>query len=741
MPMNEMQKYLFKNAMHGNWEEVIKIYEQNREAHTAKITRSGDTAIHIAISDGQELVVHQLVKQLVSNSGNPSEALGIRNEQGKTPLHLAASSGNVAMCKCIAEQDPKLMGVRDKEDETPFFLAVRHGRKEIFLCLHNLCNNGDGFQYCRRKDGETILHSAIAGEYFDLAFQIIYLYEKLVNSLNEAGLSPLHLLASKPSAFRSGSHIRGFRQIIYHCIIVDKLEQESNNNTLSEGLQYNEASAKYPENYQTCVGFALFLRNLTRMLLGYGNHRESNNQISDAENPKMQKARENPFFPSNYLTCFLGLKLISKSMLVILGLGSREIVRVRERKEKHTWSVQVMEELLVRTSMYEYEADGRSPHHLTSIERDHGETTPYLIVDGDIVNFRHDSFIKPIVHDDHDPTSKPRDSPSNVGFHENGVRSDGKGKREGVTEMEKKETPILIAAKKGVVEVVERMLELLPIAIHDTNTEKKNVVLLAVEHRQPHVYSFLLGLRIMRETIFRQTDMDGNSALHLAAKLGDHRAWLIPGAALQMQWEIKWYEFVKNSMPPHFFVRYNKHNQSPKELFSHSHQNLVEEGGRWLTKTSESCSVVAALIATVAFATSATVPGGVKQESGIPTLEGQTAFSIFAISSLVALSFSVTSVVMFLSILTSRYQEKDFGKDLPRKLLLGLTSLFMSIASMLLSFCAGHFFVLKDKLKYAAFPVYAVSCLPVTLFAMAQFPLYFDLVQAMFKKVPHRSST
>lgn len=86
-----------------------------------------------------------------------------------------------------------------------------------------------------------------------------------------------------------------------------------------------------------------------------------------------------------------------------------------------------------------------------------------------------------------------------------------------------------------------------------------------------------------------------------------------------------------------------------------------------------------------------------------------------------------------------RYQEKDFGKDLPRKLLVGLTSLFVSIAAMLVSFCAGHFFVLKDKLKYAAFPVYAATCLPVTFFAVAQFPLYFDLVWATLTKVPQRS--
>ncbi|KAK9945235.1 hypothetical protein M0R45_010760 [Rubus argutus] len=81
----------------------------------------------------------------------------------------------------------------------------------------------------------------------------------------------------------------------------------------------------------------------------------------------------------------------------------------------------------------------------------------------------------------------------------------------------------------------------------------------------------------------------------------------------------------------------------------------------------------------------------------------------------------------------------DFGKSLPRKLLVGLTSLFLSIAAMLASFCAGHFFVLKDTLKNAALPVYAITCLPVTFFAVAQFPLYIDLVWASFKRVPQRS--
>ncbi|XP_057460592.1 protein TIFY 4B-like [Actinidia eriantha] len=46
--------------------------------------------------------------------------------------------------------------------------------------------------------------------------------------------------------------------------------------------------------------------------------------------------------------------------------------------------------------------------------------------------------------------------------------------------------------------------------------------------------------------------------------------------------------------------------------------------------------------------------------------------------------------------------------------------------------------VLKDSLKYMAFPVYAITCFPVTVFAMAQFPLYFDLIKAKYTGLPQR---
>ena len=104
------------------------------------------------------------------------------------------------------------------------------------------------------------------------------------------------------------------------------------------------------------------------------------------------------------------------------------------------------------------------------------------------------------------------------------------------------ETPILYAAKNGILEMVEGILDNFPMAIHDETSEGKNIVLLAAEYRQTHVYELFRKRNLRKESMFQKLDKKGNSALHLAATLGEQKTGLIPGAALQMQWEIKWYE-------------------------------------------------------------------------------------------------------------------------------------------------------------------------------------------------------
>ena len=63
---------------------------------------------------------------------------------------------------------------------------------------------------------------------------------------------------------------------------------------------------------------------------------------------------------------------------------------------------------------------------------------------------------------------------------------------------------------------------------------------------------------------------------------------------------------------------------------------------------------------------------------------------------------------------------------------------YMSIASTLVSFTTGHFFIFKAQLKFVSSTSYIVTYLLVTMSSMAVFPLFFHLMWATFKKVPQR---
>ncbi|XP_028121599.1 uncharacterized protein LOC114318833 [Camellia sinensis] len=381
-------------------------------------------------------------------------------------------------------------------------------------------------------------------------------------------------------------------------------------------------------------------------------------------------------------------KTISKAMITILGCVSNEPRKVKREKEKHEWSLRTMHELIQHSSVESFADGGTRPRYETF------------------------DLPPPEVYEIEEISKEEKHIPH----------------------LRMMETPILIATKNGITEIVEFILERFPLAMDDMNWDGKNIFLLAIENRQPHLYKLLLE-KIIRTSIFRAVDNDGNTALHLAAKLGS-RSWIIPG--LKMQWEIKWYQFVKESMPLSFWAPYNKDGLTADEVFMNTHSDLVKDDIQWLMKTSDSCTIVTALIATVAFATSASVPGGVNGQNGEPVLRQERMFDVFSISSLFALCFSLIALITFLAILTTQHQAMDFRRKVPMLLLMGLTTLFMSIASMVVSFCGGHFFILKGVLRDASVVEYLVALLPLIIFVTVQFPLYFNVLRATITKVPER---
>jgi hypothetical protein len=167
--------------------------------------------------------------------------------------------------------------------------------------------------------------------------------------------------------------------------------------------------------------------------------------------------------------------------------------------------------------------------------------------------------------------------------------------------------------------------------------------------------------------------------------------------------------------------RNNGNGVTADELFEKTHKVLLKDAQEWLMRTSESCSTVSVLIATVAFAAAYTVPGGSNQETGVPVLLCDPFFVVFTVMDVLSLASSLTSVVMFLSILTSPFDLKDFHHSLPLKLQFGFTFLFFSVAVTMLAFAATIVLIIHLKKRWL---IYTAAFLPVSIFAILQFPLY-----------------
>ncbi|KAL9451723.1 hypothetical protein AB3S75_013316 [Citrus x aurantiifolia] len=287
---------------------------------------------------------------------------------------------------------------------------------------------------------------------------------------------------------------------------------------------------------------------------------------------------------------------------------------------------------------------------------------------------------------------------------------------------------MLAAAILGIPEVVNEFIMAYDSSSNWSNQDGHTIFDHAVLYRREKVFNLIQGVNFTT-FLFSSRDKAGNNILHLAGRLVPSSE--VAGAALQMQRELQWFKAIENLVHPFFREATNDLKQTPREVFTEEHKELVKEGEKWMKETASSCSVVAALIITVVFAAVFTAPGG-SDGRGMPNFLHDQSFMIFSISDMLALFSSITSVLMFLGILTSRYAEEDFLVSLPKKLIIGLITLFFSIASMMVAFGATVHISLSHKWNSVIIPIALVGCVPITLFALLQFPLLLDMYSSTY---------
>ncbi|OMO64804.1 hypothetical protein COLO4_31842 [Corchorus olitorius] len=295
------------------------------------------------------------------------------------------------------------------------------------------------------------------------------------------------------------------------------------------------------------------------------------------------------------------------------------------------------------------------------------------------------------------------------------------------------DTPLFVAAKSGIVEIVKEILAHYPQLIEHINRRGRNILHVAILHRKNRVYRFVKDMEEAKRLV-RGIDNDGCSILHHAADTKYYQGGTKQTPALKLQQEMQWFEDVKSEVPSHFTMHRNKKNITADQLFKDMHQEQLKTAQEWVKNTSTSCSTVAVLVATVVFAAAYTAPGGFMSD-GRPILLEKPMYSFFTVMDVAGLASSLTSVVIFLSILTSSLEFEDFLNNLPRNLSLGFTFLFFSVTTTMLTFTATILLLIHLQKTWTASLTYAAAFLPVCVFALFQFPLYYEYFVAAVKSI------
>ncbi|KAJ0018812.1 hypothetical protein Pint_12125 [Pistacia integerrima] len=227
---------------------------------------------------------------------------------------------------------------------------------------------------------------------------------------------------------------------------------------------------------------------------------------------------------------------------------------------------------------------------------------------------------------------------------------------------------------------------------------------IAVLHRDASVFNLIYEIGLTKELFVTFEELPHPS-----------RIGIVSGAVLQIQRELLWFKEIEKIVQPSFREKKNSNGQTPQELFTQEHKKLLKSGEQWMKNTAHSCMLVATIITTMMFPAIISVPGGNSSDKGMPIYLKETWFQIFVISDAIALSSSSISILMFLSILTSRYTENDFLESLPFKLMVGLSTLFVSIITMMLAFSTTLLLAYHDGLNCVTMLTTVVSSVPATL--------------------------
>eukprot|EP00258_Populus_trichocarpa_P033112 XP_024449131.1 uncharacterized protein LOC18097300 [Populus trichocarpa] len=594
-----------------------------------------------------------------------------KNVFGDTILHEAASTNMTKLVKELLEKEPLLLSMPNKYDEMPLFKAAQFGHTEMFKLLAGEVEN-EGPEKAKHHLSRSDKTNILHMTILAEFFDLAYMIAKKYPGL----------VAAKDGKGKTALQLLSSNPSAFKSGSSYGLLKSFINYCVPDDDAERKDSSGEEDRYKG--------------MLDVEQEDEDGDKARDSKLPQMLKVFVNFFFMIIQKISSV-LRKMNQSLWSLFRKGWPVMENIRKEKRKHESALRLAKLLIADDTSWEListeEDIGRRRHRKDK----HGEagSTPA-------------------------PTSlaqAPDTSKAN--------NLDGEA-----------ETSLLLATSNGIVEIVKEILDVYPQAVEHVSRKGQNIMHVAIKNRQKEIFNMVKKMEIPMTRLVRRIDKNGYTLLHHVAVMHYYSGGTLPGPALQLQEELHWFDRVRKIIPPHYEMHRSRYkDKTAQEFFKKTHTKLLKEAQEWLKRTSESCSTVAVLIATVAFAAAYTVPGGSNQDTGLPVLLHDPIFLVFTVMDVLSLASSLTSVVMFLSILTSPFQLQDFRHSLPQKLILGFSFLFFSVAVMMLTFTATILLIVHLKKRWTTLLIYTVAFLPVSIFALLQVPLYLTFMNTLKSSV------
>ncbi|XP_043725902.1 uncharacterized protein LOC122672505 [Telopea speciosissima] len=135
----------------------------------------------------------------------PADHLSRQGKQRRTPLHIAASGGNLEIVMAIVDNDDRLVTKTSiyYDGSIPIIIAAKAGNKDVVDYLYPITIREKGFLKTDSITTATFLTSLIFGDFYGEALDLLQKYPDLVLFKDIDGVTAMDALSRKPSAFKS----------------------------------------------------------------------------------------------------------------------------------------------------------------------------------------------------------------------------------------------------------------------------------------------------------------------------------------------------------------------------------------------------------------------------------------------------------------------------------------------------------------------------------------------------------